>query len=393
MKRSHRPASRSPTTQPLTPPPLKRPRLHPIHQQPRRDPSVPGPAPDHLRIYSWNINGIAPFLQRPITSFFTNNKSPDPSDDVSEKKADLRACLRRWEWPEIVCLQEVKIGAGDEGTKRAVERAVNTRRPKNANVNVRRRRRDDDESEEEDDDGGPAYTVHFNLPHDPHNARGFGGRVYGVATLIRSDIFAAEVRAVGEVDWDIEGRVLVTDLENAGLVLMNVYAVNGTDNPWRDPRSGVVLGTRHDRKLQFHEGLLREWRRWEEEEGRGVVVVGDLNVARGEVDGWPGVRKGERHVRSRRDFEGKFFGGEGVGAVDTFREVHGGERRYSYFPRGRVWGESCDRVDLGMVSRGLVNGGRLVGADILDEVGERGPSDHVPLYVTLKLEKDNGTVP
>jgi len=381
-------------TQPISPPPPKRRRLSgptSTPAPPRREPSIRPPAPNHLRIYSWNIDGIAPFLQRPITSFFKKDPDPKTNNNGTEKDIEnsLRECLKRWKWPELVCLQEVKIRHDDEATKRAVEKAVNNTR------NV------DGKDGCDDDDGGPGYMVRFCLPRDGFDARGCAGRVYGVATLIRDDLMAREVRGVREVDWDGEGRVLVTELESGGLVVVNVYAVNGTDNPWRDPQTGVVLGTRHERKLRFHEGLVREWRKWERE-GRGVVVVGDLNVARGKRDGWPGVRMGEKHVRSRRDFERKFFEGgngegvssgeEGVSAVDAFREVHGGERRYSYYPRGRVWGESCDRVDLGMVSRGLVLEGKLVGADILDSEGERGPSDHVPLYVTLKLEKDNGTV-
>jgi len=45
------------------------------------------------------------------------------------------------------------------------------------------------------------------------------------------------------------------------------------------------------------------------------------------------IRLGEQHVRNRPEFERGYIGGvvEGeLGAVsDTFREVHGGERRYS----------------------------------------------------------------
>ena len=70
--------------------------------------------------------------------------------------------------------------------------------------------------------------------------------------------------------------------------------------------------------------------------------------------------------------------------VDTFRHVRGkGERKFSYRPRGRPWGEGGDRVDLMLVSEGVAGEGRVRGADVLDEEGERGPSDHVPVCLEV----------
>ncbi len=393
------------------PPPRKRRRLSspalPSIPPPQRQATIPPAAPDYLRVYSWNINGIASFLpstsrtsfgpqdQRPITTFFPNSTSPatEPSLAAKPKSSapSLKACLRRWNYPEIVCLQEVKIRANDEGTKRAFERALNPPRSRSSPA------ADNADIENDDRDGhGPNYSLHFSLPRDAHNARGFGGRIYGVATLIREDIVTKYLTRTQSVEWDREGRVLVTELrdrsskdkdgkEERGLLIMNIYAVNGTDNIWRSSDTGEVLGTRHDAKIAFHQLLAKEWRFWQEERGMDVLVAGDLNVARDERDGWPGIRLGVKHVINRKDFNERFFGEKGVGAVDAFREVHGDERRYTYRPRGRPWGESCDRVDLCMVSKGIVSEGRLVGADILDSEVERGPSDHVPLYVTVKI--------
>ena len=120
-----------------------------------------------------------------------------------------------------------------------------------------------------------------------------------------------------------------------------------------------------------------------------------MNIARAPVDGYPHLRMGDAHVRNRRDFEEKFMeeGGGGLGMVDSFRRVNGeGVRKFSYRPRGREWGAGCDRVDLILVDgrlggKGGGGGGAVVEADILDEEGERGPSDHVPLYVTVDLGK------
>lgn len=34
----------------------------------------------------------------------------------------------------------------------------------------------------------PAYNAYFSLPRDKFNASGFGGKIYGVCTLVRSDL-------------------------------------------------------------------------------------------------------------------------------------------------------------------------------------------------------------
>ena len=77
--------------------------------------------------------------------------------------------------------------------------------------------------------------MHFTLPHDPHNAQGSGGKVYGIASIMRSDFRDAAVERVREADWDLEGRIHCVELRQQ-LAVFNVYAVNGTDSPYRAPR-------------------------------------------------------------------------------------------------------------------------------------------------------------
>lgn len=73
--------------------------------------------------------------------------------------------------------------------------------------------------------------------------------------------------------------------------------------------------------------------------------------------------------------------------MDVFRYLRGEERRYTYFPRGVEWGASCDRVDLAVASREMVEDDEIVGVEIWDSVVERGPSDHVPISVDIRLGK------
>lgn len=211
------------------------------------------------------------------------------------------------------------------------------------------------------------------------------------------------------------------------LALINIYAVNGTHAPYHhhhhhhqrkpayiraqaeDGAESVAgpAATRHDHKRAVHR-LLRDEALDLEARGFDVVIAGDLNVARGTLDGHPRLRTWPRaHCGNRADFNAKFFGREdnaraeaylgGGGAapgaacffdgVDVFRALRGQERRYTYHPRrdGEEWGASCDRVDLIVASRRLVERGGVVDTDILDSPQERGTSDHVPLWVKLRL--------
>lgn len=135
-----------------------------------------------------------------------------------------------------------------------------------------------------------------------------------------------------------------------------------------------------------------------------MVVAGDLNIAREPRDGFPNLRTVPRqHCVNRADFEEKFFSRPrekrdtsdadtghghhesddyvGLGMIDTFRYLHPTQRAYTYYPRTKTFGQSCDRVDLIMVSRSLESS--LKDAGMHETPGDRGPSDHVPLYARL----------
>ncbi|KXT09058.1 hypothetical protein AC579_4713 [Pseudocercospora musae] len=208
----------------------------------------------HVVIYSWNVNGITPFLQPAITTFFdaTRNTASPSSGDGLSTSASLRDVLRKYEWPTMLLLQEVKINPDDVATQRGVQRAVMPA-PDEGN-------------------GAVSYKTYFSLPSDKYNARGFGRKVYGVCSLIREDFVERCVEKVRQVDWDAEGRFLVCETKARGavprLAIFNCYLVNGTDAPYNS-ETGAVVGNRHDRKLRVHEMLQHEVRTLE---GNGGVA-------------------------------------------------------------------------------------------------------------------------
>jgi len=242
-------------------------------------------------------------------------------------------------------------------------------------------------------DSGPGYKTYYCLPRDKYNAKGLqsNGKIYGVATFIRTDLLSSHAGTVTRsVLWDLEGRVLITELPSVKLCVVNGYWVNGTSNAYRSPQTGDVIGTRHDRKREFHALMMEECLAYEAR-GWKVCMIGDMNVARGPLDGVPGIRLGSEHVRNREDFNRRFFGGEGKGAfkgVDVWRHLYRQRRGYTYYGRGVEWGSSCDRVDLCIVSRACVEDeGPVVGMGILETKEERGHSDHVPLWVEFDLDR------
>lgn len=280
----------------------------------------------------------------------------------------------------MLLLQEVKINPEDVATRSAVKRAL---LPDSKAFH-----------------GEPAYKAHFCLPKDKHNARGFGRKVYGVCTIIRQDYYDRAVDRVRECDWDLEGRILIcetkADEKAPKLAIINLYAVNGTDLPYKDPHTGQVVGTRHDRKLQVHALLQAECRQLEAD-GFQVILAGDMNIARSSLDGHPSLREHPRqHCVNRADFERRFFGNStaveksdmteahlGLDMLDSFRHLHPQTKGYTYYTRasGKAFGSSCDRVDMILLSRQLEP--KLTRAGMHETLADRGTSDHVPLYASL----------
>lgn len=344
----------------------------------------PAVDPNILRFFSWNINGIAPFLQKPITLFFRTKSQTDNDHGTKDgmPPASLRGFLQRHNWPAVLFLQEVKIAAKDTKTQDFVKSAINSPCPLEVTSNNK----------------GPTYEAYFTLPDDPYNARGLrgNGKVYGVCSILRSDLRKDYSVHVRPVNWDREGRVSVVEIETTTtkMAVFNIYAVNGTDNEYRDPATGAVRGTRHDRKLEFQRLLMQECTDLEKA-GWEVLLAGDMNVAPDARDGHPKLRTfPQQHVVNRADFhekllEGKNEENKGLGGVDIWRRMHGEEKRYTYFSRGRDWGTSCDRVDYFIAGRRAWDKGLIQACGILDSEGERGPSDHVPIWADVQLQQND----
>ena len=126
----------------------------------------------------------------------------------------------------------------------------------------------------------------------------------GVALLVRRDGAAAAARpAFGHPPFDHETRIATTEV--GGVVVASVYVPNG--------------GKDYAAKLRFLEAMER-WAAEAVAAGRPVVVAGDLNVARTDMDVHPKERK-VGAIGQRPDERALVEAMLGHGLVDVGRAV------------------------------------------------------------------------
>ncbi|MCR5560295.1 MAG: exodeoxyribonuclease III [Bacteroidales bacterium] len=169
---------------------------------------------------------------------------------------------------------------------------------------------------------------------------------------------------IGIDEHDHEGRVVT--LEMPDFYLVNVYTPNSQDGLRR-------LEYRMRWEDAFREylcGLAAK---------KGVIVCGDMNVAHEEID-LKNPDTNHFNAGFSDEERGKMTELLGAGFVDSWRALHPGEAKYSWWSyrmaareRNVGW-----RIDYFLVSEGL--SGRIVSADIHNEIFG---SDHCPVELVL----------
>jgi exodeoxyribonuclease-3 len=109
----------------------------------------------------------------------------------------------------------------------------------------------------------PAYQVYW------HARKGYSG----VSLHIRRDLFPADP-VFSHPAFDFESRIVQAELGD--LVVASVYVPNG--------------GKDYPAKLAFMARLV-EWARQIQADGRALVLCGDINITRAEIDVHPKARK------------------------------------------------------------------------------------------------------
>jgi exodeoxyribonuclease-3 len=279
-----------------------------------------------MRVVSWNIENLARWLG-------------DDGPQLRDRLAPLGT-------PDVLCLQEVRIRPQDTDLVARMHAAL------------------------------PGYSCHAALNRDPKNGGFRGGRAYGVASYVREALTPVALT----LDWDREGRVVLTHLRDADITIGNVYAVNGTSRPHWDHDRDAVHGNRHAFKQAFIARLGAELATLQAH-GVPLLLAGDWNVSRSRLDTTPRLRTEEPHATARRRFNEEFIGG--LGLVDVFRERHPDTRAYTWFNK-RARRLDAARVDFVLASRALES--QVVACGIDEDAAARPGTDHAPLWVELDLD-------
>jgi exodeoxyribonuclease-3 len=189
-----------------------------------------------------------------------------------------------------------------------------------------------------------------------------GMRAYsGVSLHIRKGLFAAEP-AFSHPEFDMEARIVQAVVGR--LVLASVYVPNGNKN--------------YAAKLDFMHRLAA-WAKRLHGEGRSLVLCGDINITRSELDVHPRERKpgiiGQRP--EERDLFGELLG---AGLVDVGRRLD--PDNAGYFTWWAPWRNLRQRnigwrLDYVLASPAIAT--RALSCPVLAEVGT---SDHAPVMMT-----------
>ena len=189
-----------------------------------------------------------------------------------------------------------------------------------------------------------------------------GLRAYsGVSLHVRSGLFGGEP-TFSHPDFDMESRIVQARLGN--LVLASVYVPNG--------------GKSYPAKLDFMRRLAA-WASQLHQEGRELVLCGDINIARSEMDVHPRERKpgtiGQR-PEERELLESLL----GEHLVDVGRALDpGNDNLFTWWPPWRNMRQRNIgwRLDYVLASKTIAS--RASSCVVLADVGT---SDHAPVMMT-----------
>ncbi|MGQ0544746.1 MAG: exodeoxyribonuclease III [Betaproteobacteria bacterium] len=197
-----------------------------------------------------------------------------------------------------------------------------------------------------------------------YHAYWHGMRAYsGVSLHIRKDAFPSPPD-YSHPDFDVESRIVQAEVGN--LVLASVYVPNGNKN--------------YPAKVEFMQ-CLAAWARRVREAGRELVLCGDINITRTEIDVHPKERK-PGSVGQLPEERALFAALLGEHLVDVGRQLDPDNDRY--FTWWAPWRNLRQRnigwrLDYILASPAIA--AKALRCPVLAEVGT---SDHAPVMMTTE---------
>ena len=203
----------------------------------------------------------------------------------------------------------------------------------------------------------PEYRAMIN---DSKGRKGYSG-----TAILSKEAPISVTYDIGVEEHDQEGRVVTAEYD--GFYLVNVYV----------PNAGNEL-VRLDYREQWDDAFLAYLQ--DLEKTKPVIVCGDFNVANTDIDlARPKSNYNKTAGYTQREIDG-FNDFLSAGLVDSFRQLHPEEVKYSYFSyRANARANNVGwRLDYFLVSETLM--AQVTQADIYKEYGG---SDHVPIQLIL----------
>ena len=187
-----------------------------------------------------------------------------------------------------------------------------------------------------------------------------GGGYSGVSLHLKRELL--EKPEFSHPHFDIETRIVQVMLGN--LVLASVYVPNG--------------GKDYPAKIRFMKHLV-EWAKQTHTEGRDLVLCGDINIARADIDVHPKERKADV-IGQRQEERDLFEALLAANLVDVTRTKDPtNDRLFTWWPPWRNMRQRNIgwRIDYILASRSIAD--KATACAVLADVGT---SDHAPIVMT-----------
>lgn len=167
---------------------------------------------------------------------------------------------------------------------------------------------------------------------------------------------------------DGEGRFIQFDFEHYSVI--SLYLPSGTSGPERQAIKMDILAVVGERLAQF------------QEEGRGYIICGDINIAhtKKDIKNWRGNQKNSGFLPEERAWLDYIF--DELGFVDAFRVINQEDEQYTWWSnRGQAYANNVGwRIDYQIISpqfKDAVKSATIYKAEKF--------SDHAPLIMEYDI--------
>ncbi|BCD61959.1 exodeoxyribonuclease III [Nitratiruptor sp. YY08-26] len=199
----------------------------------------------------------------------------------------------------------------------------------------------------------------------------FGQKAYnGVAICSKFD-FEEIQKGFGDPFWDEQKRFIRAKIK--GIHICNVYAPHGDFD-----------GEKHIYKLQFFKNL-KEYLQQFDLKKEEIIVVGDMNVAREDIDVWDAeLLRGTIGFMDdeRKAFEDFLH----IGLIDLFRACHPDTKQFTWwdYKNAAVWRDEGMRIDYILTSDPVKDKCESIEVDMWPRRRRSPtPSDHAPVVAVF----------